>query len=181
VSGRKLAAAIAAIAILTFVLPPLAARQVNLRRIDRAREAAARLASALRGDAGAALAEVAGPLGREPFVLAGPGAAPVFGPGLGWRTDRVLALSAISQRLSNQPTPSADDAIDAAPDPWGNQYLVVVGVVFGGVGSTMDLAVAGDSRSSITVAVVSAGPNGTIETPFAGISNPRGDDIISVR
>lgn len=153
------------IALLTFVLPPLAAHQVHVRRIERAREAVVRLATALKAEGGGVLTEVAGQGGREPFVLVGQGAAPAFTPSLGWPTDRMRSLNAVVQGLSNRPTPGVGVAIDDPPDPWGNQYLVVVG----GPGS------------SKTVVVISAGPNGTVETPFGSASSPKGDDIVAVR
>jgi len=133
VSGRRLAAALAVIALLAFVLPPLAARQVNARRIERCRQTVTRLAARLDG----AIA---------PAVYVGQGATPALAQGLGWPADSVISLG-------------------ESPDPWGNHYLVVVG----------------GSASKKTVTVISAGPNGTLETPFVMPPAPRGDDIVSVR
>ena len=165
-SGRKLAAALAAIALSAFVLPPLAAHQVHVRRIERGKQAVARLAAALGGEAAAALGGIAGPTDRDPYVLGGPGAAPAFAQNLGWPADRVLSLSAVLQRLSSgRHSGAAGAAIEDSPDPWGNQYLVVVG----GPGSKK------------TVTVISAGANGTIETPFGIAPTPRADDIVVVR
>ena len=45
------------------------------------------------------------------------------------------------------------------PDPWENQYLIVV------------------SANSAMTAVLSAGPNGIVETAFKDAGSPRGDDI----
>jgi hypothetical protein len=45
-----------------------------------------------------------------------------------------------------------------SPDPWRNAYLVNVG-------------------AKGTVWIVSAGPNGVVETPFEGASSARGDDV----
>jgi type II secretory pathway pseudopilin PulG len=162
VSGRRLAAALAAIALLTLVLPPLVARQVHAHRIDRARAVVERLAAVLQAEGAIALGEPEGPLGPEPFVLAGPGASPAFTHGVGWPVARVHSVAAT-------PGPSslsarAWDELDATPDPWGNQYLVVIGV-----GSARQLT------------VISAGPNGTIETPFGSDATPKGDDIVAVR
>ena len=165
VSGRKLAAALAAIALSAFVLPPLAAHQVHVRRIERGKQAVARLAAALGGEAAVALGGIAGPTGRDPYVLGGPGAAPACAQSLGWPADSVLSLTAVLQRLSSGRYSSAGAAIDDSPDPWGNQYLVVVG----GPGPKK------------TVTVISAGPNGTIETPFGIAPTPRADDIVAVR
>lgn len=163
-SGRKLAAALALIALLAFVLPPIAAHQVHQGRIDRAREAVVRLATAFKSETAAALADVVGPPGREPVVLAGPGAGPEFAPGLGWPASRVLSLSAVALRLSTRPEGAPPAATGVQPDPWGNQYLVVIGV--------------GSARS---VTILSAGPNGTVETPFGAALSPRGDDIVASR
>ena len=132
-SGRRLAAALATIVLFAFVLPPLAAHQVNARRIERCRQSVARLAAAFEGE-------------TAPAVFVGRGAAPTLAQGLGWPVDSLKAL-------------------DDAPDPWGNHYLVIVG----GAGSKK------------TVTVLSAGPNGMLETPFTAASSPRGDDIVAVR
>lgn len=52
------------------------------------------------------------------------------------------------------------------PDPWGNRYAINV---------------AHWSRGSASLVVLSAGPNGLIETPFAGEATARGgDDVIAV-
>jgi type II secretory pathway pseudopilin PulG len=173
VSGRKLALALAAIAVLAFVLPPLAARQVHARRIDRATEAMARLATTLSAEANAIRADATG---REPIVLAGKGAVPVFAPGVGWAAERVSSLEdGVRPHFASGPakwgqTPSPPTQTpspqDISPDSWGNQYLVIV---FSSPGSTK------------TVTVVSAGPNGIIETAFGPALIARGDDLVAVR
>lgn len=148
-SARKLAYALAAIALLAFVLPPLAARQVNARRIGRARLDVMRMARALAGDRRAALTDAIASAGGGPVVLTGPGVAPKFVPGFGWLEGRMVPWSAMS---------------NGAPDPWGNQYLV---------------AAATEPEGS--VAVLSAGPNGTVETPFGSARSPQGDDVAAGR
>ena len=45
-----------------------------------------------------------------------------------------------------------------SPDPWRNAYMVNVG-------------------AKGTVWVISAGPNGVVETPFEGAASARGDDV----
>lgn len=145
-SGRKLAAALVAIALLTFVLPPLAARQVNERRIDRARRDVARIAASLGGEHQAALAEAIASADGGPLVLTGPGAAPTCAPDLGWPAGRMVPWPALSDTESR--------------DPWGNHYLIAVG-----------------RGSGAPIVVLSAGPNGTVDTPFATAASPRGDDI----
>lgn len=147
-SGRKLAAALVAIALLTLVLPPLAARQVNQHRIAIARQDVDRIAASLTGERQAALVEAIAAADGGPLVLTGPGAAPGVPPGLGWPAGRMFPWSALSDNESR--------------DPWGNHYLIAIG---GGPGAP--------------AVVLSAGPNGTIDTPFATAASPRGDDIAS--
>ncbi|MCX6545120.1 MAG: hypothetical protein NTV05_12010 [Acidobacteria bacterium] len=149
-SGRKLAAAMAAIALLTFVLPPLAARQVNERRIDRARHDVERIAAALGGEHRAALDEAIAAAGGGPVVLTGPGAAPTFAPGLGWSAGRMFPWPALSDSESR--------------DPWGNHYLIAVG-----------------DGPGAPIVVLSAGPNGVVDTPFPAAASPRSDDIAAER
>lgn len=83
-------------------------------------------------------------------VLVGSGTSPRLQPGP-WRTAPFQALDPL--------LPSAR----MEPDPWGNQYLVnTSGLVRGA-----------------TVWVLSAGPNGIVDTPFdaPGGSQPAGDDV----
>lgn len=77
-SGRRLAAALAVIALLAFVLPPLAARQVNARRIERCTQAVARLAARFDGATAAA-------------VYVGQGGTPALAQELGWPADSVIS------------------------------------------------------------------------------------------
>ena len=73
-------------------------------------------------------------------VLAGNGAAPKFAEGVLWPDVKAGILH-------------------AAPDPWGNQYLVI------------------STGPAGPVTVLSAGPNGIVETPFNDAGRPSGDDI----
>lgn len=77
---------------------------------------------------------------QGPAVLAGEGAAPKSALAMGW-----LDAKAGSARVP--------------PDPWGNQYLIVV------------------SANPPAVTVLSAGPNGIVETGFSEVGTPTGDDI----
>ena len=159
-SGRKLAAALAAIAVLAFVLPPLAANQVHARRIDRCKQAVARLAAALE--------PFAGQYDRHAYVYFGRGAAPAVTPDLNWPDSAALPLAGLIQRLGPSGSNAAAGAgvtMDDEPDPWGNHYLVVIS----------------GSGPKGAVTVLSAGPNGMLETPFGSASTPRGDDIVAVR
>lgn len=149
-SGRQLAAALVVIALLAFVLPPVAAHRVNHARITRAHEDAQRIAEAV--DASRGTAQASGPVLPQsaPGVLAGSGEEPKYADHDQWPVRRAATPVAVS------------------PDPWGNQYVVVVS------------ALPGDG-----VAVLSAGPNGIVETSFKtavrGLrdsATPAGDDIV---
>ena len=164
-SGRRLAAILAAIALFALVLPPLAAQQVHRRRIDRATQFVATMATALGAEGSAALAAAAGMRGGDAFVLAGEGAVPVFLGAAGWPADRMVPLRTVVQRLSSRSIPGARNVIADSPDPWGNQYLIVVG----------------GAAPGMSVAVICAGPDGIIETPFGIVATRGGDDIMSVR
>jgi type II secretory pathway pseudopilin PulG len=149
VNGRQLAAALVVIALLAFVLPPLAAYRVNQERIARAHEDARRIADAVAVSLGPTAAGES--LSRPALeVLAGTGEAPRHAGPDAW-PERLAAAPAV-----------------VSPDPWGNQYLIVVS------------AERGDG-----VVVLSAGPNGVVETPFetavGGLRDPvtpAGDDIM---
>jgi type II secretory pathway pseudopilin PulG len=108
VSGRYLAGALVAIALLTFVMPPLVARQVNAARLARATEEAGRIASLAAEDDGTATGVEPRVSRAGPPVLAGPGVTPKFAEATGWPAQR------------------ATSAFNAQSDPWGNQYLIVM-------------------------------------------------------
>lgn len=129
-SGARLAAALVVIALLTFVVPPLAARQVHQRRIDAARADVTRIAGELATTSRGAQA------GR---LFRGPGELPKFASGLTWLTG-----------VPVEPFPALEHAV--GPDPWGNHYVAVV---------------AGES-----VVVLSAGPNGVVETAIGAPGPP---------
>ena len=64
---------------------------------------------------------------------------------------------------------------DIGADPWGNRYLINIGLV-----DTSPGAATSSGRPKAAVWVLSAGPNGTVETPFAVSilsASPGGDDI----
>jgi prepilin-type N-terminal cleavage/methylation domain-containing protein len=64
---------------------------------------------------------------------------------------------------------------DIGADPWGNRYLVNIGLI-----DTSPGAATASGQAKLAVWVLSAGPNGTIETPFSlSILNASvvGDDL----
>lgn len=147
-SGTRLVAALVSILLLTFVVPPLAARHVNQRRIAAAEAEVGRIA--------AELASVK-PDARGTTVLHGPGEAPKTGPGVTWLTG-----------VSEAPLPALSRPV--GPDPWGNRYYAILPA----------------PGSPGTVIVLSAGPNGIVETGIGAFGEralpyPAGDDIITGR
>jgi type II secretory pathway pseudopilin PulG len=145
VSGRYLAGALVAIALLTFVMPPLLARQVSAARVARANEEAGRIANLAATDDGTANGLIPAAFRLDPIVLAGPGIAPKFAEATAWPEQR------------------ATSPFSAQPDPWGNHYVIVM-----------------TTRVNATTVVLSAGPNGVVETPF-GVTTGGGDDIVVTR
>ena len=155
-SGVRLLQALAGILVLTVVAPPGLATLVNRSRIDRAQQEVRRLADALQ-DTG--LVDRAH--GQEvDDLLGGPGNAPEA-PGVRqWVDGRVGSLSGyVSQPLRS--------------DPWGNRYLMNIGAL---QTSEADEA----STEPRALWVLSAGPNGLVETPYAASAASAvvgGDDI----
>jgi hypothetical protein len=149
-SGRSVAAAVTAIVLATAVLPPSAAWSVNRLRVNRATIELSALAARLR----ARDAELRR-LSADTDVLYGPGQMPTVGvpETRRWASERRTRLSF-----------AIGDA-GLSTDPWGNSYLVNVAIL-GHVGAN-------------ALWILSAGPNGTIEVPFAAASNssPMGDDV----
>ena len=154
-SGVGLLQALAGILVLTVIVPPGFAVLVNRSRIDRAQKEIFRLADALQG---IGLAER---VRNEEGVglLGGPGVIPQAPSERQWTHRQVGNLgSYVSQPVA---------------DPWGNRYLVNIGVV-------KMLDTADGSPDAPALWVLSAGPNGVIETPFASpvlLAVVEGDDI----
>ena len=101
----------------------------------------------------------------EPGSGRSEGAVPVLLGAAGWPADRMVPLRTVVQGLSSRSIPGARNVIADSPDPWGNQYLIVVG----------------GAAPGMSVAVICAGPDGIIETPFGIVATRGGDDIMSVR
>lgn len=150
-SGRRLALALVAIGLLAFVFPPLAARQVQARRVARA---IAQVEDTARAAARAGVTDLlANPALHDIGVLSGPGDPPTGADDGAWEAARHGALPSY---LELNPPPD--------PDPWLRALQVNIGA----------------ARTGGRVVVISAGPNGIIETPFAspGLA-ARGDDILA--
>ena len=147
-TGRRVVLVVAAALFATAVLPPLAAFSVNQRRIDRARLDA----DAIAGIIAARLARHDEPTFPD-GLLCGLGRMPTADPAIGpWLTAprRDLALWTADQ-----------NALRA--DPWGNAFVVTIHVASGSAGRL--------------ARVLSAGPNGVIETRFRD-GSAGGDDIV---
>jgi type II secretory pathway pseudopilin PulG len=150
-SGKRVILALVVILFATAVLPPAVAWAVNRRRVSRASADVAALAAELERVHGAWQ-----DLAKDVDVLCGPGRVPV-------------ADATETRAWVTTPRRSLADVIDAAhaprSDPWGNCYLVNLAAVI--------------ARGPATLWVISAGPNGIMETPFLSsqAAAPAGDDI----
>jgi hypothetical protein len=150
-SGWSLTLALVAIAFLAFVLPPGIARWLQQTRIARAVAQLDALALALT-HAGASGFST-NPHLREIGVLSGPGDAVTEARDRDW----IVARAAPLQSYVELP------ATALAPDPWLRALLINVGA----------------PRAGGQMWVLSAGPNGIVETPFVSPppGAPGGDDI----
>ena len=153
-TGVRLLQALSCILVLTVLVPSGAATLINRSRINRAQDEIARLVNILRDTE---LMERARRQDRE-TLLGGPGMTPDVPAVSRWAQSEVANLNEhISQELQ--------------PDPWGKRYLVYVA-------SQRTEA----SVSTVETArwVLSAGPNGVIESPDAALAVSvvlGGDDI----
>lgn len=152
-TGRRVVATLAAVVVATLMLPPIGAWAVNQLRLRRASSDTRELAARLVGPGGQ--------VGRVGLV----GIDVLCGPGLAPDT-----IGGATERWAMRPVGSLAAAmVDARPvpaDPWGNCYLVNIG------------AARDDERA--TLWILSAGPNGLVETPFASSADqPAGDDVVS--
>jgi GT2 family glycosyltransferase len=155
-TGVQLGIALSAIFLLSVVLPWSMATVLHRDRIDRARRDVGAIAAAMKA-AGAARQA-----GFQPdAILVGPGANPEIPPGSDWRQVTAIGVS------------SAHVDLSIAPDPWGNHYLIYPSPA--GPGAT--------HRADMARWVLSAGPNGIVDTPFrqAPDAAALGGDDIGVR
>ncbi|MEK6630817.1 MAG: hypothetical protein AABY89_08795 [Acidobacteriota bacterium] len=143
-TAAKALAAVVALLVLSLVLPPAVATWVADARLERARVETAALAEALRTGA-----TNGGQFGSA-VVLAGSGRLP-------------KATSPATHAWLS----ASRGSLTAQPDPWGNAYLVLLGRMH------TDSATASADRV-LAMYVLSAGPNGAIETPFDPAANDAG-------
>ncbi len=158
-SGVRLLQALAGILVLAVLAPPGVATLVNRSRIDRAQEAVLGLAEVLRatGLVDRARGQAADDL------LGGPGNSPEA-PGVRqWVDGRVGSLTDYV-------------SLPIRSDPWGNRYMVNIGV-------TRTREADGASTEPPALWVLSAGPNGLVETRYAApaVSAVVGGDDVGAR
>ena len=187
---------LAIIGVLAAVLTPVVANYVDQSRVAKAQSDVRTI--------GEAISRFEKDLGRYPMwstanallqdssanvvTLRGPGNLPTESPATAWTSGTPANSDCVSncqfddlqdQLLLNAPayTTAASLAkpfrwkgpyLDTASDPWGNMYLVNI--------------IHAKSGSAYACFVLSAGPNGRVETPFDSSKNtaitPSGDDIL---
>ena len=158
-SGVRLLQALAGILVLAVLAPPGVATLVNRSRIDRAQETVRGLAEVLR--ATGLVDRARGQAADD--VLGGPGNAPEA-PGVRqWVDGRVGSLTDYV-------------SLPIRSDPWGNRYMVNIGV-------TRTREADGASTEPPALWVLSAGPNGLVETRYAApaVSAVVGGDDVGAR
>lgn len=143
----RVSAAIVVLLVLAFAVPYGAVQTLHKKRLRAADESTRAIAERLR-------TILAGPsdLPAGTEVLAGPGDRPVVNDDR-WNSATSVPLARVL------PVLSSDDP-SAQADPWGNAYLVNVALL----------------PSAGTVWVLSAGPDGIVQTPFVSQGPPLGDD-----
>ena len=153
-SGWGLALSLVTIAVLAFVLPPGIARRLQQTRIARATAQLDAVALALTSAGVASLPM--NPQLHDIGVLSGPGDAITDARDRGW----LLARAAPLQSYVDLP------ATVLAPDPWLRGLVMNVGA----------------PRPGGQMWILSAGPNGIIDTPFISPPpRPPGGDDLAVR
>jgi hypothetical protein len=153
-SVKGLTLALTTIAIFALVLPSLLATRLQQRRVSRAEAQVRAVADRLNAAGFAAMSSAV--QAQEIAVLTGPGDPILESADREWLTSRQAPL----QSWVALPA----DAV--APDPWLRALQINVGA----------------RQRGGAVWVLSAGPNGIIDTPFsaAGVAVPSGDDVAAV-
>jgi hypothetical protein len=149
INGRMLAAALVTIALLAFVVPTTLALWLHRSRVTRATNQLNVTAAALDRSCLDAAAP-RGELGNVD-VLTGPG-DPI---------ERSLDPHWISPRTASLARCVPPQAAPVVPDPWLRPLLLNIGA----------------RRDDSTIWLLSAGPNGIIETPFSSATTTGGDDL----
>ncbi|MCX6552173.1 MAG: hypothetical protein NTY02_14430 [Acidobacteria bacterium] len=185
--------ALAALMIVALILVPSLGEGPDVRQIDEARSHCILIGSAIirfQTDSGTPprwfrAVDSHTPGASSVMVLAGPGRAPEESAPGGWTT--AAADELMNQLVANRPeypllTPGATQGWygpylspgDLGPDPWNHRYFVNVGLLEGPNGRQER------RRPSEAVWVLSAGPNGRIDTPMhqdAQSATLGGDDV----
>ena len=146
----RVAVLIAILMVLALVLPYGAVRTLHKRRLRAADEGTRAIAERLTVILAGQSSDI--PAGTE--VLAGPGDRPVVNDAR-WSSATSVPLGRVLPPLAD-----VDADVAAHPDPWGNAYLVNIAAL----------------RSAGTVWVLSAGPDGIVQTPFLSKNGVLADD-----
>jgi type II secretory pathway pseudopilin PulG len=193
----ELTVVLAVVVTLALVLTPSIANFINDSRVAKARNDCQTLASAIfqfYRDTGFFPVWRIAPNGEPGLpanrlqVLASQGNPPLEDVPTAWSTVGIGGL--VEQLVSNAPgytlkTPTSQFgwngpyfSSDIGPDPWGNRYLVNIGLI-----DTSPGAVTLSGQQKRAVWVLSAGPNGTVDTPFSQpiLNALAGGDDIAVR
>jgi hypothetical protein len=144
----RVTAAIAVLLVLAFVVPYGAVQALHKKRLRAADEGTRAIAGRLHVMLAGEPSGI--PAGTE--LLAGPGDRPKANDQR-WNSATSIPLARLLPGLS------IDDPA-AQSDPWGNAYLVNLAAL----------------PSAGTVWVLSAGPDGIVQTPFVAQAAPLGDD-----
>jgi prepilin-type N-terminal cleavage/methylation domain-containing protein len=193
----ELTVVLAVIVTLALILTPSIANFINDSRVARAQSDCQTIASAVvqfYRDNGFfpqwKLANKGGPgqIQDQVALLVSGGNIPTELTPTQWSTGSSGLLT--DQLMTNTPaytlrTPTAQFgwngpylSSDIGSDPWNNRYMVNVGLIDTSVGA---VGLSGVPKNAVWV--ISAGPNGTIETPFSQIvtAATRGGDDIAIR
>jgi prepilin-type N-terminal cleavage/methylation domain-containing protein len=193
----ELTVVLAVIVTLALILTPSIANFINDSRIARSRSDCQTIASAIvqfYKDNGffpqwaSAVSGGPGPASSRVNVIITPGKIPSEDVPSPWSNGSVSSL--IGQLLTNAPgytlrTPTSQFgwngpylSSDVGADPWGNRYMVNVGLIEATQGVT---TLGGTAKSAVWV--LSAGPNGLVETPYNQnvLTAALGGDDIGIR